>query len=101
MGKKLQYLDICVNEITDDSCDVIAATLEHTSLVQLRMDYNRISADTAKCIVAALHLNDTLEKLWLPVYNNKDIKQQIRSLEREVIHNREIRGCQTSLKIKL
>ncbi|XP_065902408.1 protein NLRC5-like [Dysidea avara] len=99
MGKKLQYLDICVNEITDDSCEVIASALEHTSLVQFRMDHNRIS-DAAKCIVEALHFNDTLEKLWLPVYN-KDIKQQIRLVEREIIQNREIRGCQTKLKIKL
>jgi len=58
-GKEIAvYLGICINEITDDSCDV---TLEHTFLVQFRMDYNRITAE--KSIFAALHFNDTLEKL--------------------------------------
>ena len=55
MGRKLEHLDICINDITDDSSDVIASALEHSSLIQLRMDYNRISEDGAKSIVAALH----------------------------------------------
>ena len=55
MGRKLEHLDICINDITDDSSDVIASALDHTSLIQLRMDYNRISKDGAKSIVAALH----------------------------------------------
>ena len=45
MGRKLQHLVICINDITDDSSDVIASALDHTSLIQLRMDYDRISED--------------------------------------------------------
>ena len=45
MGRKLQHLVICINDITDDSSDVIASALDHTSLIQLRMDYKRISED--------------------------------------------------------
>ena len=99
-GNKLQLLIISLNNITDEACDVIAASLKkNTSLVGLEMDRNdKISAKAAECIVQALNLNNTLELLQLPYYP-REVQHKIRCLQEEVIKERESRGCQAKLDI--
>ncbi|XP_065888590.1 protein NLRC5-like isoform X2 [Dysidea avara] len=99
-GNKLQLLIISLNNITDEACDVIAASLKkNTSLVGLEMDRNdKISVKAAQCIVQALSLNNTLELLQLPYYPKED-QRKIRCLQGEVVNERESRGCPTKLDI--
>ena len=93
---KLQVLNITNNLITDEACDVIATTMEDTSLVELWMWGNKISAEAALQLVQAIKKNNTLQLLRLPSYT-EDVEMRIRSLEEEVNKNRESRGCQTKL----
>ena len=99
-GNKLQLLIISLNNITDEACDVIAASLKkNTSLVALEIDRNyRITAKAAQSIVEALSLNNTLELLQLPHYP-KEVQQTIKHLQQEIINKRENKGCKTKLDI--
>jgi len=95
---KLQYLNININLITDEVCDVIATTMVDTSLVELWMSGNKISVEAVLQLVQAIKKNNTLQVLGLPFYT-EDVEKMIRSLEEEVNKNRESRGCQTKLDI--
>ena len=98
-GNKLQWLNIDCNLITDEACDVIAATIKNnTSLFWLVMYGNKFSEKAAQCLVQALQDNDTLKWLGLPHYK-KNVMKNIRSLQEEINKNRESRGCQTKLYI--
>ena len=97
-GNKLQRLNISINLITDEACDFIAISFKNnTSLVELQMYGNKISAEAAQCLIHALCCNYTLQWLWLPVYP-EDVKMKIRFVQEEIIKKRESRGCQTKLK---
>ena len=97
---KLQGLNINNNSITDEACDVIAASLKNNiSLVRLEVYRNKMISSEAACrLVQALQHSDTLELLWLPRYT-EDIEKRIGSLQEEVNKKRESRGCQTKLNI--
>jgi len=100
-GSTLQQLYVSNNDITDEVCNMIATLLkENTSLIKLWIDGNKISASCAQHLVEALHLNNTLQELSLPRYS-ADAKEIIACLQQEVIKNRESRGSQTKLNIKL
>ena len=95
---KLQYLNINLNLITDEACDVIATTMaDNTSLVELWMYHNKISTEAVQQLVQAIKKNNSLKWLGLPSYT-EDVEERIRSLE-EVNWSRESRGCQTKLYI--
>jgi len=97
-GSKLQELFISNNLITDEACEVIAATLMNSLLVKLGMWGNKISAEAAKNLVQALKQNSTLEVLALPSYD-KHVKRSIKIIEEEIRKKRESRGCQTDLEV--
>ena len=95
---KLLHLDIDINLITDEACDVIATTMANTSLVKLWMWGNKISAEATQQLVQAIQKNNTLQELGLPLYI-ENVMKRIRTLEEEVNKNRKSRGCQTKLNI--
>ena len=99
-GNKLKVLNINNNLITDEACDVIATTINNTSLVRLGMSVNKISGEAAQRLLQALNNNDTLEWLGLPSDGyTEDVEKRIRSLQEVINKNRESRGCQTKLNI--
>ena len=99
-GNKLQWLYINNNNITDEACNALADSLKkNTSLLKLWMWHNDISSEAAQHLVQALHDNSTIQFLRLPDYP-KDVEKTIRSLQEEVIKNRDSRGCLTKLYIK-
>jgi len=99
-GNKLQWLYINNNNITDEACDAIAASLkDNTSLLKLWMWHNKISAEAAQHLVQALHDNSTIQFLRLPEYP-ENVEETIKSLEAEINKNRKSRGCQTNLEIR-
>ena len=54
-GNKLQLLNINLNLITDEACDVIATTLKNnTSLVRLEISGNKFSAEAVQQLAQAL-----------------------------------------------
>ena len=81
-------LNISDNSITDEACDFIATKIADTSLVELRMTSNKISAEAAQHLVQAIKKNSTLQVLQLPFYT-EDVKEKIRSLQEEIVENRE------------
>ena len=100
-AKKLWYLQINNNHITDKACDaIIMAMKKNTSLVELYINNNPISGECAQLIVQALQYNNTLHELCLNDDYPGDVKKKIRSLEKEVNKKRESRRCLVTLKIK-
>ena len=98
-NNKLKKLDIAVNAITDDACDVITTALQRNScLVTLYMKGNPLSSEAIINIVRCLEVNNTIQILWLPKCP-QDIQENIRSLQEVVNKKRESRGCQVKLKI--
>ena len=98
-GKKLRFLNIAYNDITDEACDAITMAMKNnTSLVKLYMYGNPISGECAQLVVQALQHHNTLQELWLPSYSN-DVKERIR-LSAEEVNKRRSRNCQVKLKIR-
>ena len=91
-AKKLRFLWIDNNNITDKACDaIIMAMKKNTSLVKLvihNCHNNPISGECTQLIVQALQYNNTLRELYLNDYPD-DVKMKIRSLVEEVNKNRE------------
>ena len=67
-------------------------------LVQAINKNNTLEVNIRTDAAQAINKNNTLEELWLSHYI-EDVKKRIRSLLEEVSKNREIRGCQTKLKV--
>ena len=108
-GNKLQVLSINNISLSTIVCNVIADTMkENTSLVRLRMDGKKISAEATKCIFVGLQHNNTLELLRLPYYAYRshqdysatDLHAIVMSLQEKVIKSRQNRQCQTKLLIE-
>ena len=98
-GNKLQWLIISFNPISDEACNVIAASLKsNTSLEGLSMISSKITAEAAQHLIQALQCNDTLQELELSHYT-EDAEEKIRSLQEEVNKIRENRDCQIKLNI--
>ena len=99
-GKKLRVLRISNNDITDEACDaIIMAIKKNASLVRLYMSSNPISGECAQLIVQALQHNNTLQWLHLKKNYPDDVKEKIRSLQKEVHKKRQTHGCQVKLVI--
>ena len=73
-GNKLQQLNVNLNHITDEACDVIVTTIKsNTSLVKLEISGNKISAEVCQHIMAqALQHSNTLKWLGIPLYTEED-----------------------------
>ena len=99
VGNNLKILWITANEISDEACQTIFATLKNkTSLIRLKMGGSSFGGESAQLIVSALEYNDTLEQLGLPRYS-EEIKVNI-SLQLRVNHEkRKERECQIQLEI--
>ena len=98
-NKKLKKLNIMVNAITDDACDVITTALQRNScLVTLYMDGNPLSSEAIINIVRCLEVNNTLKLLGLP-HCPEDIPENITSLQEVVNKKRESRGCLVKFEI--
>ena len=98
-NNKLKRLNIAINAITDDACDVITTALQRNScLVELYMYRNPLSSEAIINIVRCLEVNNTIQVLWLPRCP-QDIQENIRSLQEVVNKKRESRGCQVKLEI--
>ena len=104
--KKLRVLHTAgSSNITDEACDVIIMAMKkNTSLVELNIRHNpiAISGECAQLIVQALQYNNTLQQLYLNDGYPDDVKEKIRSLEKEVNKKRETHGSQhvAILKVK-
>jgi len=99
-GNRLQWLYINSNNINDEARDAIVASLKKsTSLLKLWMWHNMFSEEAAQDLVQALHNNSTIQFLRLPNYP-EDVEETIRSLQEDIIKNRESKGCQTKLEIR-
>jgi len=98
-NKTLRLLWIGGNRITDEICDVTCDVLHNnTTLEELYISYNDISAETSKKIVISLNNNNSLKVLSLPVYPD-DIIKEIALLQNEVIKKRKCHGCNLELVI--
>ena len=53
---------------------------ENNSLVKLWMSGIKIHAESALCLVQALHFNDTLTELTIPNYPD-DVRKNIKSMQ--------------------
>ena len=96
----LQVLSISHNDITDDTCVVIASALrKNKSLIRLAIHGNTISVEASKQIIQALNVNNMLEEFYIPQYYSKDVKKEIKSLQEDVNESRQSRGCPIKLNI--
>ncbi|XP_065913287.1 protein NLRC5-like isoform X2 [Dysidea avara] len=93
-GNKLQELYINIDDPTNETYDVITTTMkENTSLVLLVMNTDDVSAEDAQRTVKTLHLNNSVQLLYLPKSFPDDVKEKITLLQDEVNKKRESRGC--------
>ena len=100
-SNKLQTLLININNLTDESCDVITATMKkNASLACLWMATCDVSAEDAQRTVKALHLNNSVQVLYLSSTYPEDVKEKITLLQDEVNKQRKSRGCQVKLRVK-
>ena len=100
-NNKLKELNIEDNDITDDACDAITTALKRNScLVKLGMHHNPLSSEAISNIMQCLKANNTLNLLGLPDCPS-DIQDDIKILQNITNKNRESRGCQVRLKIKI
>ena len=98
-AKKLRVLWIRDNDITDDASEaIIRAMKENTTLVELQMYRNLISGTCACHIVQALQNNQTLQRLYLNIFNDHD-ERKILVLKQIVNRKRKIHGSQVKLQI--
>ena len=99
-NKKLKELHIHNNDITDDACNSIIATLKNDCLVELSIYKNPLSSEAIANIVKYLEHNDTLQVLGIPDYPQlQGFEENIRTLQEVVNTKRERRECQIKLKI--
>ena len=95
----LKHLHIEYNDVTDDASDAITTAMERNShLVTLSMHGNPLTGEAIVNIVNSLKGNNTLSRLWLPIYP-EDIKKIISSLQEVINEKRESRECQVKLII--
>ena len=101
-GKKLRILSIYIinSNITDKAFYAIIMAMKNTSLVELHMLSNPISAECAQLIIQAIQSNNNLRILQLPYYS-EDVRKRIALLSREVNKKRESHGCQVKLSVYL
>ena len=96
---KLTWLDISDNEITDNSCEVIAETLQVNNVLQhLYLNANRISKEGAILIVNSLRLNDALVQLKI---SDKDSTSEITTLQDIINSERRCKGVSVQLNITI
>ena len=96
-GNKLKKLYLAGSNITDEGCNAIATAMkENDSLVELDIRKNPISMDGIKPIFQAIQHNNTLQKLLLPKFNDTEIRSQ----QKMVIKEREIRGNHVKFDVK-
>ena len=74
------------------------AMKKNTSLVELNINDNPISAECVQLIVQALQHNNTLKYLLPPNYSY-DIRERIRLSAEEVNKKRKGRNCQVELDV--
>ena len=99
-GNKLKVLRITFNDITDEACGTIAATLkDNTSLIKLNLGSNPISAASAQHIIKALQHNNTLKELTLPDYT-EDSRSTFVTLAETINKIRTLNECKTRLYVK-
>jgi len=99
-GNILEQLRINFSDITSDTYDVICAAMkENTSLVRLFMNTYRVSVEDAQQTVKALHLNNTLQELFLYPYSD-NIKENLIFLQDELNKKRESRGSKVKLHVE-
>ena len=99
-GNILRNLEITIDNPTDETYDVITATMkDNTSLVCLEMSTDNVSENDIHNIMKALHLNNTVQKLVLNTCL-EDVKGKITVLQDIVNKKRESRGCQVKLCIE-
>ena len=96
-GNKLKKLYLAGSNITDEGCNAIATAMkENDSLVELDIRKNPISKDGIKPIFQAIQHNNSLQKLLLPKFNDAEIRSQ----QKMVIKEREIRGNHVKFDVK-
>ena len=99
-NNKLKKLHVTYNAFTDDACSYITVAMKNSSLERLIMYGNQISDRALVNMVNGLQDNNTLANIWLPKCS-QSTKKTIYSLEKVINKNREDRGCQIKLMIKL
>ena len=89
-NNQLKYLNISINFITEDACDVITSALQRNScLVELIMHSNPLSGEAIINIARCLEVNNTLQLLQLSCPNAIQEKIRIRSLQEVINKKRE------------
>ena len=97
---KLKVLCMADNDITDDTCDVIAETLQVNSTLECLHIYgNKISKEALQLVLNSLRHNNTLTELRVPGDYSDDNKQ-ILALRDIVNDERKRRGCQAKLNVE-
>jgi len=92
-NSSLQCLEISNNPVTDLAGDTITTTMEkNTFLVELWMWGTKISAVAAEQFVGVLVDNNSLEKLYLPLYP-EDNQIELQAVQDEINNSRSNRGC--------
>ena len=100
--KKTKLKKLCMydNDVTDDGCDIIAATLQiNSTLEHLYIHGNEISKEGSQLILNSLKHNSTLNTLLLPSYSEHDRKHLL-SLQDFINEERKFHGCLVKLNVK-
>ena len=93
-NKKLRYLDVSYNDITDQACDAIVMAMKrNTSLVDMSLNGNPISGESVQLIVQALQENSNLQQLLLPYAYSKGTKMKIRLSADKIMRKENLREC--------
>ena len=100
VNNTLQCLEISNNPITDDAYATIIDTLKkNTTLTELWMWGTKITAETAERCTELLVDNNSLEKLYLPLYSEES-QLKILIVQDNINEARKNRKCLTNLDIK-
>ena len=98
---KLKKLCMYDNDVTDDACDIIAATLQiNSTLEQLYIHGNKISKEASQIILNSLKHNSTLNTLLLPGFYSEYDRKYLLSLQHFINEERKCHGCQVKLSVK-
>ena len=99
-NNKLTFLNLNINEITNDACDAITTALEKNSCLEsLCLHKNPLKGEGILKIVNSLKVNNTLRSLGLPKCP-EDVKKGITFIEEAINRERESQGCQVKLWIR-